>query len=175
MSFLDLAAARYSVRKFKSDPVSEADLAKILEAGRLAPTAVNYQPQRILVINSPEALAKLPECTPYHFSAPLALMICYDKSVSYKRTKYDNKEGGEIDASIVTTHMLLEVADLGLGATWVMSFDPAKVRELYHVPENYEIVAMLMIGHPSEEAKPAHLHGKRLPLTDTVRYNDFAC
>jgi len=174
MSFLELAAARFSVRKFTPDPVSDNALQRILEAGRLAPTAVNHQPQRILVINSAEALAKLPDCTPYHFNAPLALLICYDKTASYKRSRYDGKEGGEIDASIVTTHMMLQVADMGLGATWVMGFDPVKIRAAYHIPETLESVALLVIGHPAPDAQPSQKHGLRLPLEDTVKYNDFA-
>lgn len=89
MDFLELAKERYSVRKFSDKKVEREKLDAILEAGRCAPTAVNYQPQRILVLESPEALEKLKGCTPYHFHAPLALLVCYDREASWKRS-HDN-------------------------------------------------------------------------------------
>lgn len=85
MDLLELLKKRYSVRKFDDRKVEKEKLDLILEAGRVAPTAVNFQPQRILVIESQEALENFKKCTPYHFNAPLALLICYDKSVSWKK------------------------------------------------------------------------------------------
>ena len=125
MDFLELARERYSVRKFAPKKVENEKLDAVLEAGRLAPTAVNYQPQRILVLDSEESLGKLRDCTPYHFSAPLALIVCYDDTTSWKRS-YDGKDIGKGDTSIVTTQMMLEAAALGLGTTWVGHFDPQK-------------------------------------------------
>ena len=66
----------------------------------------------MLVIENEESLSKLKECTPYHFNAPLAILICYDSSVSWKR-HYDKKDMGDVDSSIVTTQMMLEIANLG--------------------------------------------------------------
>ena len=74
MDFLQLVKDRYSVRKFSDRKVEQEKLDLILEAGRVAPTAVNYQPQRILVLSSEENLAKLKSCTIYHFHAPMALL-----------------------------------------------------------------------------------------------------
>ena len=137
----------------------------VLEAGRLAPTAVNYQPQRILVLDSDAALGKLKDCTPYHFSAPLALVVCYDAAVSWKRS-YDGKDMGEVDASIVTTHMMLEAAALGLGSTWVGHFDPQKVRSAF-------ALAILPMGYPHESSVPSPRHAERLPLSETTRSDTF--
>lgn len=109
MDFLELAKERYSVRKFSDKKVEREKLDAILEAGRCAPTAVNYQPQRVLVLESPEALEKLKGCTPYHFHAPLALLVCYDREASWKRS-FDNCDMGAVDAAIVTTQMMLEAA-----------------------------------------------------------------
>jgi len=116
MDFLELAQKRYSCRSFLDKEVEKEKLEKILEAGRIAPTAVNYQPQRILILQGKEQLEKLKDCTIYGWGAPIILVICYDKNISWKR-KYDGKDEGIIDASIVTTHMMLEIADLGLGTT----------------------------------------------------------
>ncbi len=117
MDFLELAKQRYSVRKFCDKKIEQDKIDLILEAGRIAPTAVNYQPQRILVLDNQQSLDKLGECTPYRFQETLALLVYYDQTVSWKR-KYDNKDSGEIDASIVATHMMLQAASLGIGSTW---------------------------------------------------------
>jgi len=172
MNFLDLAKTRYSCRSFCDKKVEREKLESILEAGRVAPTAVNYQPQRILVLQEKEQLEKLKECTPYGWNAPIVMIVCYDQNTSWKR-KYDGNDEGVVDASIVTTHMMLEAFDLGLGTTWVGSFDPEKVREVYQIPKHYEIVALLPIGYPSEEASPSAMHEKRNTLENFVFWDSF--
>ncbi len=167
MDFLELAKNRYSCRSFSDRKVEREKLERILEAGRVAPTAVNYQPQRILVLQEKEQLEKLCECTAYGWSAPVMMIVCYDKNVSWKR-KFDGKDEGIVDASIVTTHMMLEIASLGLGTTWIGSFDPEKVKKVYQIPEQYEIVALLPVGYPGEDASPSVAHEKRNPLEEFV-------
>lgn len=169
MDFLELAKERYSCRNFSDKKVEKELLDKILEAGRLAPTAVNFQPQRIFVLQDEEQLKKLSECTAYGWSAPVIMIVCYDKDVSWKR-KCDNKDEGIVDASIVTTHMMLEIVSLGLGTTWIGAFDPNKVREVYNIPMNYEIVALLPVGYPSEDAKPSEQHEKRNTVENMVTW-----
>ncbi len=172
MRFLELAQKRYSCRSFEDKMVEQEKIDKILEAARISPTGRNLQPQRILILTDKEQLEKLSECTKYGWNAPVIMIICYDKNVSWKR-KYDGRDGGVEDASIITTHMMLETFDLGLGTTWIGSFDPQKVREIYSIPENYEIVSILPIGYPSKEAKPSNLHFEREPIQKTVFYNTF--
>ncbi len=172
MNFMELAKERYSVRKFDGGKVEADSLKSILEAGRLAPTAANYQPQRILVLDDAECLAKLKNCTPYHFNAPLALVICCDTTVSWKRS-FDGKDMGEVDAAIVTTHMMLEIAELGLGTTWVGHFDTAALRSAFAIPETLTPVAILPVGHPAPDSRPSPMHEKRLGEDKTVFYNAF--
>ena len=172
MDFLELAKERYSCRYFSDKEVEQEKIDKILEAARLAPTGKNSQSQRILVINNKEELAKLGGCTPYGWNAPLVFLICYDKNESWKRD-LDNFDGGSQDICIVTTHMMLEVTSLGLGSTWVGAYDPFKAREIYNVPENYEIAAFLPVGYPSETAHPSRLHDSRKPVEEIAFYNKF--
>ncbi len=172
MDFLELAKQRYSCRHFSDKEIEQEKIDKILEAARLAPTGRNSQSQRILVLTDKKELSKLSECTPYGWNAPLVFIICYDKSESWKR-HLDNFDGGAQDICIVTTHMMLEVTDLGLGSTWVGAFDPSKARKIYNVPENYEIAAILPVGYPSEEAHPSRLHSDRKPVEEIVFYNKF--
>ena len=173
MDFLQLAREeRYSVRQFSDKPVEQEKLDLILEAGRIAPTACNYQPQRILVIREPEGLGKLKQCTSCHFDAPLALLICYDKTTVWKN-RTNGTVGGDVDAAIVTTHMMLEVAQLGLATTWVGAFNHQKTRELFELPEYLVPVALLPIGYAAAGVEPHPWHRKRFDLAHTVFYNSF--
>jgi len=163
MLFLQLAKDRYSVRSYVDRPVESEKLAEILEAGRVAPTASNNQPQRIKVITDANGLAMVDECTPCRFGAPAVLLVCYDKAVCWKR-KFDGAASGEVDASIVTTHLMLAARDVGLGTCWVMFFDPAKTAERFELPANIVPVAFLPIGYPADDAKPASGHSQKLIL-----------
>ena len=169
MAFLDLAKARYSVRSFKPDAVPAALVEQILTAARVAPTACNNQPQKILVIQSAEALEKLKKCTPCHFNAPLAFLICNDSTRSWTRP-FDGKSSGDVDSSIVATHMMLAAADVGVGSTWVMFFDPAAVRTEFALAENLEPIALLPMGFPAEDAVPAGKHSEFRDDADVVEF-----
>lgn len=172
MDFLELVKERYSVRKFSSKKVEKEKLDMVLEAGRLAPTAVNFQPQRILVIDSEENLELLKSCTTYHFHAPMALLVCYDTTVSWKRS-YDKQDMGAVDASIVTTQMMLQATALGLGTTWVGHFDPEAIRRTFQIPDYLIPVALLPLGYPREDCVPHQLHDSRYDMNHTVFFNSF--
>lgn len=173
MNFVQLAEERYSVRKFDARPVEEETLAIILKTGRIAPTACNNQPQRILVVDDAEGMEKLGKCTPYIFGAPVALLICYDRDKSWVRP-FDNDNSGVVDAAIVTTHLMLQAADLGLGTTWVGYFDPAKVVEEFGLPAHIVPVAILPLGYPAKGAQPNPLHFEKLPGEKVVFHRDFS-
>ena len=172
MNFLQLAQERYSVRSFSSQPVEKEKLESLLKAAQAAPTAVNYQPYQILVLQSPEALEALKNCTRYHFDAPLALVVLADHNTSWKR-KYDGKDSAEVDAAIVGCHLMLQAHDLGLGTTWVGYFDPAAVVEAYHIPSHLEPVAIFPVGYPAEGCQPSPMHSKRRSLEEITVYNQF--
>jgi nitroreductase len=173
MDFLELAQERYSCRYFNKEKKIEDDkIYKILEAARLAPTGMNSQSQKILVLTDQEKLNKLSGCTQYGWGAPLVMIVCYDKNEAWKRS-CDGADGGIIDMSIVTTHMMLEVTNLGLGSTWVGAFDPIKAKEIYNIPESYEVAAILPIGYPSESAHPSRLHSDRKNINEIAFFNNF--
>ena len=157
MDFIELAHKRFSVLEYDHKSVEPEKLNLILEAGLAAPTACNYQPQRILVIQSDEEREKLNRVVPSKYYLPAALLVCYDREACWKRP-FDGKESGEIDASIVTTHMMLEAADLGLGSIWVMYWDPARMKQEFALPDNLEPVSLLILGYPSENAAPRSGH-----------------
>lgn len=172
MTFSELAKERFSCRKFSSKSVEQDKIDIILNTALAAPTAVNKQPQRILVINDSEKLEKLKECTKYTFDAPLCFIVCCDSSKAYTRG-YDGKNSAEIDASIVTTHMMLQAQDIGLGTTWVMAFNPTKVRECFSISDNLDIIALLPTGYPAEDVTVSPLHEKSIDITEMASYNEF--
>lgn len=172
MDFLQLAKKRHSVRKFSNQKIEKEKLDLILEAGRIAPTAANYQPQRILVLDSEESLEKLKACTPCHFHAPLALLVCYDTSASWKRS-YDNEDTGITDASIVATQMILQATESGIGCTWVAHFDPQLIRTSFGLPDYLVPVALIPMGYPAVDSAPNQTHENRFSLNRTVFFNSF--
>lgn len=172
MDFERLIADRYSVRNFQPAHLPQAVVDKILEAGHKAPTGCNYQPQRILVLNSDAAIAKLKDCTKCHFGAPTAFLVCHNKEESWKRP-YDGALSSGVDAVIVATHMILSAANEGVGSCWVMYFDPSKMREAFAIPENVEPAALLVMGYPAENAKPLEQHFKTRPMEEVVVYDTF--
>ena len=173
MEFSILAKERYSVRNFQNRPLPREIIDDLLQFGHLAPTGCNTQPQRILVIQSEAGLQKLKDCTRCHFNAPAALLVCYHKGECWTR-KYDGAQSGVVDASIVATHMMLRAADLGIGCTWVMHFDPAAMRATFAIPDEIEPVALLTLGYPAEDAAPLALHSTFRPLAQTVVEETFA-
>jgi nitroreductase len=170
MDFKELSQTRYSVRKFQDKPVDREILNAVLEAGRAAPTAGNKQPQRILALTEKALLEKLDRCTRSRNGAPAALIVCYDKNESWIRP-FDNASSGEIDASIVTTALMFQAAELGLGTLWVMFFDPAKLVEEFAIPENLVPTALLILGYAAEDSVPADRHSQRRPLEEIVSWN----
>ena len=172
MEFKQLISERYSVRNFKTGHLEQEVIDKILDAGHIAPTGCNYQPQRVLVLNTDEAMSKLHKCTKCHFNAPTAMIVCYNQDESWKRP-YDGAMSAPIDAAIVATHMMLAAHEAGVGCCWVMHFDPLAVKEAFNIPENIKPVAILVMGYPSPDAKPLDMHSKVRPIDEVVFYDTF--
>ena len=172
MSFLDLMKERYSVRKFSDKKVEDEKLELILEAGRVAPTAKNFQPQRMLVLRSEENIAKLNKLSPCVYGATTAIMVCGDERVAWQNEQ-DGTDSTPIDTAIVATHMMLEAWELGVGSCWVGVFHHKEAIEMFNVPEGLRPYCILMLGYPKEGCKPAGLHFKKLDKSETVFYEIF--
>src|SRR5690606_8491368 len=123
------------VRKFSNKKVEQEKVDLILQAGNVAPTACNRQPQKIYALQSEESLSTLQKCKFSHFNETLAFIVCYDSSECWERD-IDGKNSGDIDASIVATHMMLEAWEVGIGSTWIMHFIPEAIIEEFKLPEN---------------------------------------
>ena len=158
MDFFTLAKNRYSVRKFSERSVEPEKLEKVLEAARVAPTAHNYQPFRIYVLKSKDAIAKIRELTPCAFNAPIVLMvtICRD-------------EQWQVDAGIIGTHLMLEAWEQGLGSCWVAHFPPVKTADAFGLSHNEMPVFLLPLGYAADGVKASSLHEKRRSVTELVK------
>lgn len=154
MSFLDLARERYSVRSYSDKPVEQEKIDLILEAARIAPTAVNYQPQMIYVLKSETALAKVNRLCRCIYGAPLVFLICSDESKAWKSQSEAGYTTGEMDCSIVCTHMMLEAWELGLGSVWVRLFDSREVARAFDLPVHIKPICLLPVGYASEKSVP---------------------
>ena len=172
MEFEKLIKERFSVRSFKQEHLPQSLINKILNAGHIAPTGCNFQPQRILVLNTDEAIEKLKGCTKCHFNAPTAMLICHNKDESWKRV-YDGALSSPVDAVIVTTHMMLAAQNEGIGSCWVMHFNPEAMRSAFNIPQNIDPVALLVMGYPSDDAKPLDMHSTYRDINETVFYDTF--
>lgn len=165
--FLEIATNRYSVRRFSSTPVSQDSIDLILRAGQVAPTAVNSQPQKIYVVRSEEGMALMNAASPCMFGAPHCFVVCYTDANAVKRGEGSY---GEIDATIVLTHMTLEAASLGIGSCIVGYFDEGKVRSALQLSESIHPVLLLPFGYASADAAPSEMHSSYRDLSETVEY-----
>lgn len=172
MDFLKLAKQRYSVREFSNRAIEKDTLDVILEAGRVAPTAANNQPQRIIVVQSREGLEKLGNAA-FMYDAPLALVVCSDVEAAWRRP-YDDKLSVDIDASIITTHMMLQATELGLGSVWICYFKPEVLRSEFAIPSTWIPVNILALGYAKgEPLSPDRHDSERLPKGNTIFYDNM--
>ena len=165
MKFLEFAKERYSVRSFSDTPVEQAKIDAILEAAQIAPTAANQQPQRIKVIEGADALAKFDLCSPCRYGAQLVFIIGYESTKVIKRMD-GGESSGQVDAAIVTTHMMLEAHEQGLNTVWVMMFDANKLHEELGIPESIVPVAALITGYKTDDAEPHPFHTDKKPIEE---------
>ncbi|MFH0992713.1 MAG: nitroreductase family protein [bacterium] len=166
MDFITMTKERFSVRQYSDQPVESEKIDRILTAARLAPTAHNNQPQRIFVMRTPEALATVDACTRGRFGAPLVLVLCYDKTTSWKRK--DGYDSGEVDCGIVGTHILFAAFEQGLGSCWVAMFKAEELRDRLHLDASVIPIAVFPIGYPAADSTPFAFHFEKRPKEETI-------
>lgn len=169
MKFGELAARRYSCKKFDGRQISQEQLSAILEAGRLSPTAKNLQEQHVYVVQSESGLAAIDSVTPCRYGAPTCLVVAWDSRNVYTYPGGKCDSGAE-DATIVATHMMLAAADAGVDSCWVNFFDPDTLASVLELPQWEKILMVMDLGYAAQGAAPLANHGSRKPLSDTVTY-----
>ena len=171
MEFNTVLQRRYSCRAFSPTPVEQEKVDRILEAGRIAPTAVNKQPVHLWAISDPGTLEAIKGVTRSNYGAPLIIVVGCRPADAWVR-RYDGKNGAEVDASIVATYLMLAAENEGLSTLWVGSFDPALLSGILPGAEGYELVAMINVGYPAPESQPSPMHGARKAMEDFLTKMD---
>ena len=167
MEFENIIRKRTSVRKFSDKDLENEKLDKILEAGRLAPTAKNNQPFKIYVVNSEEGLLKIDNASRCRYGAKTVLIVCGNKEEAYHRGDYSTYE---MDSCIVATHMMLEATNIGVDNIWIESFDENVLRESFNIPSEYIPVCLLPLGYKAVDCPINPLHEKRKNIEEIVEY-----
>lgn len=170
MSFLDLAKKRYSVRKYKSSPVSDEDLNYIMEAARIAPSAANYQPWEFIVVRDVNEEINSLYHREWFISAPVKIILLADHKQSWHR-KDDGKDHADIDIAIAADHITLAAADRDLGTCWICNFDVKKTKDYFNLPDHLEPAVILTLGHPEDKPDIERHHKQRKAMSEIVHYD----
>ena len=166
MEVYEAIRARHSVRSFRERAVEPAKLARVLEAAHLAPSARNEQEWRFVVVSElpkREALATQASTQAFMLEAPLIIAACAQTDGRVMRC---GQPAYPIDVAIALDHLSLAAVAEGLGTCWIGSFDPVKVRRILGIPQEIQVVELMLLGYPRETGKPPAKN--RLPLDKIV-------
>ena len=167
---MELLKLRRTYRRFKQEPISDEIIDEMLTSARYASTAANLQPVKLLVVQDKKRLDCIAKAgNIYH--APLAIIVCADHEKAWTRP-FDNKQTTDIDAAILTDHMMLQATELGLGTVWVCFFRPDVIKQEFQLPDNLEPINILVIGYGKETPADPERHSvTRIPMEELVSYN----
>jgi len=171
MDFYKLVKGRESIRNYDPQrPLHRETLNRILDAGRFAPSAVNFQPWRFLVISSPEMLAKVRPCygRDWFSDAPHILIVVGFRDQAWVR-KYDGYNSLETDLTIALDHMILAAEYEGVGTCWVGAYDPNLLRKALSLKENEVVYSITPLGYPKKGFKKRG-DKKRKRLEEVVEF-----
>ena len=176
---LELIKYRQSDRAYLSTPIEKEKLERILEAGRLAPSACNAQPWKFIVVDNVELKNKIADCTSSkvlgmnHFTkqAPVHIVIVEEKAnfTSNAGSLIKNKQFPLIDIGITAEHICLQAAAEGLGSCMLGWFDEKKVKALLHIPKSKRVPLIITLGYPEKETREK----RRKNTSDIVSYNIY--
>lgn len=153
MNFISLVEKRRSVRQYSDQIITHEQLQQIAEAGRLAPSAVNYQPWLFYIVTSDEYLNGLYESynREWFCKCRYAIVVCADHSKAWIRQS-DQKSFAAIDAAIAIDHMTLQAASMNIGSCWICNFNPEILRRNLQTPADLEPIAIIALGFPNDSS-----------------------
>ena len=145
--------SRRSIRAYDSREVEEDKLVRVLDSGRLSPSAGNRQERRFIVIRDAKKRQLLSDARNQKFvaEAPVVIAAC---SVKTEYIMSCGQLAYPIDTAIAVDHMTLAAVEEGLGTCWIGAFDEKKVKEILNIPDNVRVVALLPLGYPSAIPRP---------------------
>lgn len=160
---------RRSIRGYKSTPIPEEKLRKVLEAARLAPSANNSQDWKFVVVRDPQKIKELAETKGSRSFIEEAPVIIVAVALKPEKLLSSDNLAYTIDLAIAVDHMTLVAVEEGLGTCWIGAFSQEKVREVLNIPESCKVVALLPLGFPSDPGRPK----SRKDLKEIVSYDSF--
>jgi len=171
MEYNDLIRSRESIRNYDiTRPLSREILEKILDAGRLAPSACNFQPWKFLVISSSEMLEKIRACYEREWfrEAPHVLVLVGQRNKAWNRS-YDRYNSIETDLAIALTHIILAAENEGVGTCWIEAYNPSILREALNLKDDEVVFGITPLGYQKAGFKKS-LSKKRKSLDDIVEF-----
>lgn len=171
MEYTDLIKKRESLRNYDPErPVEQDILKRILEAGRLAPSACNIQPWKFLVISSPAFLERVRKC--YHKDwfkdAPCILIIVGSRDKAWKRS-FDGYNSIETDVAIAMTHIILAAENSGVGSCWIEAYNPEVLSEAISLKENQVVFGITPLGYPKPDYNKVPIKNRK-PFDEVVEF-----
>jgi len=160
---------RRSVRSYRDAAVEEEKLNKVLEAGRLSPSAANRQEWKFIVVRNEEKRKRLADAAcgqSFVGEAPVVLVACATES---RAVMPCGQPAYTVDVSIAFAYMVLQACELGLGTCWIGAFEEHQVKEILNIPEYVRVVAMSPLGYPAHEILPR----PRKQLEEIVCFEEF--
>ena len=171
MNVLETIARRESIRSYDPErPVDPKTLGRILEAGRLAPSACNRQPWEFIVVQSPEGLARVRPCysRSWFQDAPQVLAVAGFRDQAWVRVR-DGFNSLETDLAIAMDHLILAAEHEGVATCWIAAFDPVPLREALGLSKHQQIFAITPLGYPRTDFQREGVK-QRKALAEIVRY-----
>lgn len=171
MEYNELIKSRESIRNYDPNrPIDRETLDKILEAGRLAPSAKNNQPWKFLVISSAEMREKVGLCyqRDWFHNAPHILIVTGNRQEAWVRS-YDGYNSVETDLAITMTHMILAAENEGVGTCWIAAFDPDILRKVLNLNKNQVVFSITPLGYPRAGFRKEEIKIRK-SLNDIVLY-----
>ncbi len=171
--FSKLVRDRYSCRQYDHREVPKELLVSVLECARMAPSAVNFQPVRFVVVSKDPLKSQLAECYAGSWlsSAPIIIVACGNYSEAWRRA--DGKSHCDIDVAIAVDHLTLAAAEVGLGTSWVCKFDAFRCASILKLPKHVSPIALVPIGYPLEKDNYSKLHLERKSLEELVSWEGY--
>lgn len=173
MDLFDVVRTRRSVRTYRSDPIPQEVLTRVLDAARIAPSGSNRQPTRLIVVKDEQTKEKLVSmCHNQAFvaAAPVLIVAC-GRDIKYDRGEWMGRYAMIVDVAIAVDHLTLAARAEGLGTCWIGSFDNAALKEFFELPEDVDVVALTPLGYPEGDAftEPEG----RIPLEEFVMWDGW--
>lgn len=169
MNFGEICEKRYSARAFSDVPVDRQTVAGILSLIRLAPTALNHQPYRVIVAQGAAALRGLAEAKATLYGAKTVLVLCSERDRGWAN-RYSGEAGVLLDMGIVTATALYAAREYGVESCCVCNFDPAALSRNFALPANLTPDALILLGYPAPECRPSDRHTDRRAVADFTEW-----